>query len=175
MMKPTIEMKALGAVNPDVWSSNSHTLIDIRLGYDFEPHNRASETWEYVWEAKINSDEHPYRFTYKAKTLQGLEDKLRGVFGIEPRPIVEPPVIVQKVAAQWVSTDVRNPADGEEVLIVYRTRTGEVYRELAHQYENPESGELDWYFTSNGDHLRDEEVLYWQPLADIPKEASTGR
>jgi len=38
----------------DVMSSSYHTLMQVSFSYDFEPHGRASETWEKTWIIKLN-------------------------------------------------------------------------------------------------------------------------
>ena len=37
------------------WKSSSNDIMTIRLGYDFEPHGRASECWEDVWSIKLHT------------------------------------------------------------------------------------------------------------------------
>jgi hypothetical protein len=49
-------------------------VLTIRLGYDFEPHGRASETWEDVWQIVIPEGESK-RVVAKGKTMAEAQAK----------------------------------------------------------------------------------------------------
>ena len=76
---------------------STNDVVTIRLGYDFEPHGRASETWDDVWEVRLatvpcfwkstkgwvrgNADVAPY---FKGRTE--AEAKARAIVYLESAP-----------------------------------------------------------------------------------------
>lgn len=87
----TLVYKAGGKLGP---STHKHCFVELFCHCDFEPHGRASETWEYVWalhfpqiprmwkstKGWIKCVTHPYGMQFQGRTPEDVLTKAEKFF-----------------------------------------------------------------------------------------------
>lgn len=82
------------------------TMLSIRLDYDFEPHGRASETWEDIWTVSIPEVRSHWMSTNGWKAIRGTHGMLfRG-------HTLHQAVCKAGEFMQWYNENARDNADG---------------------------------------------------------------
>jgi len=59
---------------------HNETIVDIKLCCEFEPHGRASETWEWIWHLDLKHQSPHWKSTdgYRKCTGNGVKQRFSG-------------------------------------------------------------------------------------------------